>query len=166
MIAEVCNSNFLFSKEILKIFVHHKGVSLEIIVLRRESDRVSDFLKLEVRDIEVDCMKVVGRILEKTGFGASRTFQIEQIFPAFSKSCIHNQVHILFVRVRCHEKLETILAQAFYGLSELGLQLYVGTRVLEDSRKILAVFSDSVHFICCIMCVLPQHRPVYVLSDL
>lgn len=74
MVTKISDSDLGLIQQVLKIFVHHKCVSLEVVMLRGEFERVADLFELEVRDVEVDCVEVVRRVREKPGFCAGRAF--------------------------------------------------------------------------------------------
>jgi hypothetical protein len=67
MVAKVRDTDLRLVQLDLKILVHHKGVALEVVLCGRKLERVANLFELEVGDVEVNCVKVMGRVLKKSG---------------------------------------------------------------------------------------------------
>jgi len=68
VIAEESNLDLGLSYQVLKVFMHHKRIPLQVVLCPVELLRVADLLTFEIRYVEVDRVEVLGLFLEKLGF--------------------------------------------------------------------------------------------------
>jgi hypothetical protein len=68
VVTEECNLDLGLSYQVLKVFMHHKRIPLQVVLCPVELLRVADLLTFEIRYVEVDRVEVLGLFLEKLGF--------------------------------------------------------------------------------------------------
>lgn len=68
VVAKECNFDLGLSYQILKVFMHHKRIPLQVVLCPVEFLRVAYLLTFEIRYVEVNRVEVLGLFLEKLGF--------------------------------------------------------------------------------------------------